>query len=77
MNTSKPAQGQRGFLIRGMDGQIWFRQYDADHDFVDYDITHYDCEIEIVDSSAELVRNARGDFLDYTKESLGIDEPND
>ena len=77
MNTSKPAQGQRGFLIRGMDGQIWFRQYNADHDFVDYDITHYDCEIEIVDSSAELVRNAHGDFLDYTRESLGIDEPND
>jgi hypothetical protein len=74
MNTSKPAQGQRGFLIRGTDGQIWFRQYDADHDFVDYDITHYDCEIEIVDSSAELVRNERGDFLDYTKESLGIEK---
>ena len=77
MNTSKPAQGERGFLIRGMDGQIWFRQYDADHDFVDYDITHYDCEIEIVDSSAELVRNAHGNFLDCTRESLGIDEPND
>ena len=77
MNTSKPAQGERGFLIRGMDGQIWFRQYDADHDFVDYDITHYDCEIEIVDSSAELFRSERGDFLDYTKQALGIDEPND
>ena len=77
MKTSKPAQGERGFLIRGMDGQIWFRQYNADHDFVDYDITHYDCEIEIVDSSAELVRNAHGNFLDYTRESLGIDEPND
>jgi hypothetical protein len=72
MNTSKPAQGQRGLLIRGMDGQIWFRQYDADHNFVDYDITHYDCEIEIVDASAELIRNERGDFLDYTRESMGI-----
>jgi hypothetical protein len=74
MNTSKPAQGQRGFLIRGMDGQIWFRQYDADHEFVDYDITHYDCEIEIVDSSAELVRNSCGDFLDYTKQALDIEK---
>ena len=74
MKISKPAQGQRGFLIRGMDGQIWFRQYTADHDFVDYDITHYDCEIEIVDSSAELVRNARGDFLDYTQEALSIEK---
>jgi hypothetical protein len=72
MNSNKSAQGQRGLLIRGMDGQIWFRQYDANHDFVDYDITHYDCEIEILDSSAELIRNEHGDFLDYTQESLGI-----
>lgn len=72
MKSSKPAQGQRGLLIRGADGQIWFRQYDENHNFVDYDITHYDCEIEIVDSSAELIRTERGDFLDYTKESMGI-----
>ena len=74
MNISKPAQGQRGLLIRGMDGQIWFRQYDANHDFVDYDILHYDCEIEILDSSAELVQTESGDFLDYTKESMGIEK---
>lgn len=72
MKSSKPAQGQRGLLIRGAAGQIWFRQYDENHNFVDYDITHYDCEIEIVDSSAELIRTERGDFLDYTKESMGI-----
>ena len=72
MKISKPALGQRGMLIRGMDGQIWFRQYDSNHDFVDYDILHYDCEIEIVDSSAELVQNEHGDFLDYTKESMEI-----
>lgn len=71
---TKSAKGQRGFLIRGMDGQIWFRQYDSDHNFVDYDITHYDCEIEIVDDSAELIRTKSGDFLDYTKESLGIEK---
>ena len=72
MKISKPALGQRGMLIRGMDGQIWFRQYDSNHDFVDYDILHYDCEIEIVDTSAELVQNEHGDFLDYTKESMEI-----
>lgn len=74
MSISKPAQGQRGMLIRGMNGQIWFRQYDDNHNFVDYDILHYDCEIEIVDSSAELIRNEHGDFLDYTKESMGIEK---
>ena len=74
MSKSKSAKGQRGFLIRGMDGQIWFRQYDENHDFVDYDITHYDCEIEIVDNSAELIRNARGNYLDYTKEALDTEK---
>jgi len=74
MKNSKPAKGQRGMLIRSMDGQIWFRQYDDNYDFVDYDITHYDCEIEIVDSSAELIRNEHGDFLDYTREALGIEK---
>lgn len=72
MTQRKPAQGQRGFLIRGMNGEIWFRQYNADHNFVDYDITHYDCEIEIVDPSAELIRDERGDYLDYTREAMEI-----
>jgi hypothetical protein len=72
MSMTKSAKGQRGFLIRGMNGQMWFRQYDENHDFVDYDITHYDCEIEIIDSSAELISNEHGDYLDYTRESLGI-----
>ena len=76
MVTERPANGATGYLIRTGDTVV-FRVYDKNHDFVDYDITHYDCEIEIVDSSAELVRNAHGDFLDYTRESLGIDEPND
>lgn len=73
MTTRKPAQGQRGILIRGTGDQIWFRQYTSDGEFVDYTISHHDCEVEIVDSSAELIRNERGDYLDYTKEALGID----
>ena len=73
-NSSKPAKGQRGLLIRGTGDQIWFRQYDSQGDFVDYTISHHDCEIEIDDDSAELVRTERGDYLDYTPESLGIDK---
>ena len=72
--NSKPARGQRGLLIRGVGDQIWFRQYTEDGNFVDYVISHHDCEIEIVDDSAELVRNARGDYLDYTQEALGIEK---
>lgn len=69
MSTRKPALGQRGILCRGADGHIWFRQYDSNYDFVDYDIAHYDCAIEITDDSAVLIRNERGDFLDYSEEA--------
>jgi hypothetical protein len=67
------AQGVRGFLIRSaLNDQILFRVYDQDHNFVDYEITNYDCEVEIVDPDAALIRNDAGDFLDYTAESMGI-----
>jgi len=65
------AIGQRGFLIRGVD-QLWFRVYNHDKTFVDYEITHDDCEIVIIDPSAAFIRNEAGDFLDYTAESMSI-----
>lgn len=74
MNERKPAVGQRGLLIRGTGDKIWFRQYQPDGEFVDYAISHHDCEVEIVDDSAELVRNAYGDYLDYTLEAMGIEK---
>ena len=71
-HTEIRAIGQRGFLIRGIGDQIWFRVYHADRNFTDYDITHYDCEIVIIDPSAALISNDAGDFLDYTAESMKI-----
>jgi hypothetical protein len=71
--TQTLAQGVRGFLIRSaLNDQILFRVYDQDHNFVDYEITNYDCEVEIVDPDAALIRNNAGDFLDYTAKSMGI-----
>lgn len=67
------AIGIRGVLIRSMvDDQILFRVYDNDHNFVDYEITNYDCEVLIIDPSAALIRNQAGDFLDYTEEAMGV-----
>jgi hypothetical protein len=69
------AIGERGFLIRGLEDQIWFRVYakqGEQHAFVDYEITNHDCEVVIIDPHAALIRNAAGDFLDYTSESMGI-----
>lgn len=68
----KPAQGQRGILISGFGGGVFFRQYVKDHSFVDYEVTNYDVEIEILDPHAALIRNDRGDFLDYTVESMNV-----
>lgn len=68
----KPAQGQRGILISGFAGGVFFRQYAADHSFVDYEVTNYDVEIEILDPHAALIRNDHGDFLDYTAESMNV-----
>jgi hypothetical protein len=71
--TQTLAQGVRGFLIRSaLNDQIFFRVYDQNHNFVDYEITNYDCEVEIVDPDAALIRNDAGDFLDYTAESMSI-----
>jgi hypothetical protein len=68
--TEERAIGQRGFLIRGLGDEIWFRVYHPDRSFTDYDITHHDCEIVIIDPSAALIKNDAGEFLDYTAESL-------
>jgi hypothetical protein len=71
-HTETPAIGQKGFLIRGIENQIWFRVYDEKHDFVDYDITNHDCEVVIIDPHAAFIRNGAGDFLDYTTESMQV-----
>ncbi len=72
--TEERAIGTRGFLIRGVTGEIWFRVYAPDKSFVDYDITNFDCEVVIIDPDAALVRNSAGDFLDYTTESMQIEK---
>lgn len=68
--TETRAIGQRGILIRGFEDTVYFRVYDSDHNFVDYDITNHDCEVVIIDPDAALIRNEAGDFLDYTTESM-------
>ena len=71
-STETRAIGQRGFIIRGVAGEIFFRVYDAENNFVDYEITNHDCEIVIIDPDAALIRNEAGDFLDYTDESMKV-----
>lgn len=75
MGDSKETRaiGQRGFLIRGADNELWFRVYNEgskDHSFTDYEITNYDCEVVIIDPHAAFIQSEAGDFLDYTTESM-------
>jgi len=70
--TEEPAIGVRGFLIRGMGDEMWFRVYNPDHSFTDYEITHHDCEVVIIDPSAAFIKGDAGEFLDYTTESMKI-----
>ena len=68
--TEKIAIGARGFLIRGVEDEVWFRVYHPDKSFTDYEITHHDCEVVIIDPSAALIESEAGEFLDYTSESM-------
>jgi hypothetical protein len=63
----------------GVTGQlIWcgskyvFRVYDAEHNFVDYDIYHSDLTITIKDADAYFYQQAAvGKYLDHAPETLG------
>ena len=69
----QPADGVEGCLIRGHDGQYYFRVYDANHDFVDYDVMHSDLSITITDPDAYFYRGDGGDRLDHAPATLGED----
>lgn len=60
-----PAKGQKGILLRDMFGRVWFRQYNKDYTFIDYDISHYDLEVEITDETAVLIQTEQYNRVDY------------
>lgn len=68
--SEKDALGQRGCLIQSADGRVYFRQYDANHDFVDYEIMNLDCDVVIADLDAALIRTEQGNFLDHSSQGM-------
>lgn len=64
IRSVKPAKGTKGYIIRVLDTYM-FRVYDANHNFIDYDILHHDLEVEIVDTDAVLYSSEYGDYLDH------------
>jgi len=73
MTTAKSATGVEGCLIRGIDGEYYFRVYDANHDFVDYDLMHSDLSIRITDPDAFFYSEDGRDSLDHSPATLGLE----
>jgi hypothetical protein len=69
IRSVKPAKGTKGFIMHGsdIDGNpfYFFRVYNEDFTFVDYDILHYDLEVEILESDAMLYQDEFGAHIDY------------
>jgi uncharacterized protein YllA (UPF0747 family) len=75
VDKSRSAMGTVGYLIRVADDrQYVFRVYDDEHNFVDYDILHYDMRIQIQDEDATFYTNAVRDYIDHSPETLGHTE---
>ena len=69
---TKPAKGVKGYILRLAGGGYVFRVYDKSddgklNDFTDYDILHYDLEVEILDD-AVFYDNGERQWIDYKDE---------
>jgi hypothetical protein len=70
--TSQSANGISGHLLRLSTGDVVFRVYDQDHNFVDYDLAHHDLSVTIHDADAFFYRDEYRDVLDHAPETLGL-----
>ena len=59
------AKGLKGFLIRTLDNEFVFRVYHEDHSFTDYDILHYDLEVEIIGDDSAVFSDGERHWIDY------------
>jgi len=73
----KSANGVTGQLISLFTGQVVFRVYDDNHNFVDYDLKHSDLTVTITDEDAFFYRDEYTDALDHAPETLGKENGKD
>ena len=71
------ANGVTGHLICGHDGSYYFRVYDTDHNFVDYELIHSDLCVTITDPDAYFYHSDGIGLLDHSPQTLGIDKGDD
>lgn len=79
MNNLKitSADGIEGHLIYSGSGKFYFRVYDQDGKFTDYNIAHSDLCLKIVDIDAYFYHSEDSAYLDHSPETLGIDATKD
>ena len=64
--NERSAQGVEGFLLRTIDGGLIFRIYDPDNKrvFKDYEVSHHDLRIKIMDDYSSFYEKERENGLD-------------
>ena len=70
--TARSADGVRGHLLNLIDGTVVFRVYDAEHNFVDYDLHHSDLCVTIDDPDAYFYQRDGQAILDHAPMTLGL-----
>ncbi len=67
--NEKSAQGVTGYLIRLLDGELYFRVYAPDRSsFKDYKINHHDLQVQITDDYSSFYDDKNEDadgYIDY------------
>ena len=76
MTAVKSANGVTGQLITIFDGTVYFRVYDEDHNFVDYELAHSDLTVTIDDVDAFFYNDEFTARLDHSPSTLGKDHGN-
>jgi len=72
--TARSADGVRGHILNLIDGTVVFRVYDAEHNFVDYDLHHSDLCVTIDDPDAYFYHQDDQAILDHAPMTLGIQD---
>jgi len=70
------AAGASGCLIMDIDGEFFFRVYNAVNEFIDYRLLHCDLQIKIADDeqASFYTDEKETNWLDYSPEVLGLEE---
>ena len=70
----KLANGVKGHIFSTLGGKYMFRVYDAEHNFIDYDLQHSDLCVTITDPDAFFYTDNNQDRLDHSPATLGHEQ---